>query len=114
MMQFPGGRIRRPGGGPAACAMLAMALLIGRTTSVLASDAVELPLPLLPETYLGQQDDPSHTVIVAALRTDGPARTVVLRPMADTSLWKGSDKPSGSGRSITLRDNRCSQGLFKI
>ncbi len=77
-------------------------------------DAVRVTVPLLPETVPGAVADPQQTAVVVTCGKVPDAPAVVLPPVADTHLWKGSEKSAGSSAALVLRDNRWSQGLLRI
>ena len=77
-------------------------------------DAVQVSVPLLPETIQGAVADPQQTAVVVVCGTKPGAPAVVLPPVADTYLWKESEKPAGSGATLVLRDSRWSQALLRI
>ena len=77
-------------------------------------DAVQVTVPLLPETIPGAVADPQQTAVVVTCGKVPAAPAVVLPPVADTHLWKESETPAGNGATVVLRDNRWSQGLFRI
>ena len=77
-----------------------------------AGDTIEIEVPLSPETVPGATADPQQTAVVVACGNE--ARPPRLPPVADTHLWKESEKPAGNAATVVLRDNRWSQGLFRI
>lgn len=79
-----------------------------------APDTVQVAVPLLPETIAEAVGDAQQTAVVAVCGEAAQTSTVALRPIADTYLWKESEKPAGNAAAVALRDGRWSQGLFRI
>ena len=79
-----------------------------------AVDTVQVSVPLLPEATAQAANDTRQTSVVVVCGKASKTTTVTLPPVADTHLWKESEKSAGNSATIVLHDNRWSQGLFRI